>query len=156
MIRVEVSVPKSLLADIESVYTHLAEPVMVAVATETQHELSNLKPPPPPRGSMKFVSEKQRRFVMAAKARGDITVPYRRGIDRNSQRMNRSYRLVRAPRNIALTNSATYWPYVIGTQQAQIHKGRWKRVDEVIIKILRSSLVPDVVNSILRRRFGGS
>lgn len=155
MIRVEVSVPKSLLADIEGVYKHLAEPVMVAIATETQHELSNLKPPSPKQGAMKFVSEKQRRFVMAAMKRGDITVPYRRGIDKRSQRMNRSYRLVRAPQNIALTNSATYWPYVIGTQQAQIHKGRWKRVDEVIVKILRSNLVPDVVNSILRRRFGG-
>ena len=156
MIRVEVTIPKSLTADIGGIYKHLAEPVMVAVATETQHELTNLKPPRPPRGAMQYVSEKQRRFVMAAIQRGDITVPYKRGIDKRSQRMNRSYRLVRAPQNITLTNSATYWPYVIGIRQAPIHKGRWKRVDDVIVKILRSSLVPDVVNSILRKRFGGA
>lgn len=153
MIKVTVSVPKDLLANIQNIYKELAEPVMVAVAVETQNELMNLKPPRPARGSMKFVSEKQRRFVMASIANGSITVPYKRGIDKNSQRMNRSFKLIRAPRNVTLTNSASYWRYVIGSEQAQIHKGRWKTVDEVIVKVLKSGLVEDVTRQVINKKF---
>jgi len=151
--KVTVSIPKDLLANIQNIYKELAEPVMVAVATETQNDLMNLKPPRPAKGSMKFVSDRQRKFVMASIANGSITVPYKRGIDRNSQRMNRSFKLVRAPRSVQLTNSASYWKYVIGSEQAQIHKGRWKTVDEVVVNILKSGLVEDVTRKVINKRF---
>jgi hypothetical protein len=151
--KVTVSIPKNLIANIQNIYKELAEPVMVAVAVETQNELMNQKPPRAPRGAMRFVSDKQRKFVMASIANGDITVPYKRGIDKRSQRMNRSFKIVRSPRSVQLTNSASYWKYVIGSEQAHIHKGRWKTLDNVVIEVLRSGLIEDTVKTILRKRF---
>lgn len=152
--KVEVIIPKTLLADIKGVYNSVLEPTLIAVATEVQHELMNQKPPSPKRGSMQFVSERQRKFVMASIANGTIDVPYKRGISKQSQRMNRSFKLVRTPRDVTITNTASYWPYVIGYKQAQIHKGRWKTVDMAVDKVIRSGLVQDVVNSIISKKFG--
>lgn len=154
--KIEVVIPKTLLADIKSVYNDISEPTLVAVATQVQHELMNQKPPSPRRGSMQFASERQRRFVMASIQSGDITVPYKRGISKQSQRMNRSFKIVRTPRDVIITNTATYWPYVIGNKQAQIHKGRWKTVDMAVDKVLRSGIVQDTVNAIIRKKFGGN
>lgn len=151
--KIDVSIPRRLLANIHNIYKELAEPVMVAVAVDTQNELMNQKPPRVAKGAMRFVSEKQRKFVMASIASGAITVPYKRGIDRSSQRMNRSFKLVRSPRSVQLTNSASYAKYVIGSEQAKIHKGRWKTVDEVVVRVLRSGLVEDTVKTILQKRF---
>ena len=151
--KITIKVPKDLLANIKNIYKELNEPVMVAVAVETQNELMNQKPPPPARGSMRFVSDKQRKFVMASIARGDIVVPYKRGIAKSSQRMNRSFKLVRSPRAVELTNSASYWKYVIGNQQAKIHQGRWKTLDTAVEKVLRSRLIRDVVVDILKKKF---
>ncbi len=153
--KVEVVIPKTLLADIEGVYNTLLEPTLVAVATQVQHELMNQKPPPPRRGAMQFLSERQRRFVMASIKNGDITVPYKRGISKQSQRMNRSFKIMRTPRSVMITNTATYWQYVIGSRQARIHKGRWKTVDMAVSKVLNSGLVTDVVNAIIKKNFGG-
>lgn len=153
--KVEVVIPKTLLDDIKSVYKDISEPTLVAVATQVQHELMNQKPSPPRRGSMQFASEKQRRFVMASINNGDITVPYKRGISKQSQRMNRSFKIVRTPRDVMITNTATYWTYVIGSKQAQIHKGRWKTVDMAVTNVLKSGLVEDVVNDIIKKKFGG-
>lgn len=152
--KVQVIVPKDLLDDLHSVYKEIAEPVLVAVAVETQNELSNLKPPRPARGSMKFVSEKQRKFVMASIANGDIQVPYQRGIAKQSQRMNRSFKLVRAPSSVSITNSARYWEYVIGEKQAEIHKNRWKLASTVVDEVLKSGVVEETAQKIIDRQFG--
>jgi len=101
--------------------------VTLAYATQVQARLSENKPPPPARGSMKFVSVKQRRFVMAAISRGEITVPYvrGRGSPSLSEASNRAYTITLIGDEAILTSGASYAPYVVGDQQAQIHKGRW-------------------------------
>ena len=152
--KIEVKIPKNLLSDINNVYKTVSEPVLVGLATEVQHELMTQKPPPPRRGSMQFVSEAQRRFVMASIQRGDITVPYKRGIAKQSQRLNRSFKIVRSPREIVLTNSASYWSYVIGSQQAQIHKNRWRTATQMVDKVVRSGLLVDLLNTVITKKFG--
>lgn len=110
-------------------YYELVRGVTLAYGQAIQQELMEDKPPPPPRGAMRFVSEKQRRFVMAAKRRGEIKVPYVRGTGggtRGSEALNRSYRVDLEGDNAVLYSAASYAPYVIGDQQAQIHQGRWK------------------------------
>jgi hypothetical protein len=151
--RVEVVIPKGLLEKIHNTYKELAEPVLVAIATETQNELANLKPPPPARGSNRFVSEKQRRYVMAAIREGKIEVPYKRGSSPGSQRMSRSYRLVRAPNTVFLSNSATYVNYVVGEEQSRIHRGRWKRALDVATEVVESGLPESVINDIIKKKY---
>jgi len=93
-----------------------------------QGQLNEDKPPPPGAGSMKFKSEKQRRFVMANIRRGAITVPYVRGKGsslKGSEALNRSYRVDLQGDEATLSSGASYAPYVVGDQQADIHKGRW-------------------------------
>jgi len=68
--------------------------VTLGYAVLVQGQLNEDKPAPPARGSMKYKSEKQRRFVMANYKRGAITVPYKRGTGsglRGSETLNRSY-----------------------------------------------------------------
>jgi len=152
-VRVEVRIPKDLLSKIHNTYREIAEPVMVAVATETQHELANQKPPRPTKGAMRFASEKQRRYVMAAIREGKIEVPYRRGMSPGSQRMSRSYRIIKAPGTVYLTNSASYNQYVIGDQQARIHEGRWKTASTVAEDVMKSGLIEDVVGDIIKKHY---
>ena len=151
--RVEVVIPKGLLEKIHNTYKELAEPVLVAIATETQQELANLNPPPPARGSNRFVSEKQRRYVMAAIREGKIEVPYRRGSSPGSQRMSRSYRLVRAPNTVFLSNSASYANYVVGEEQSPIHRGRWKRALDVATEVVESGLPESVIDDIIKKKY---
>jgi hypothetical protein len=102
--------------------------VTLAFATQVQAKLNEDKPPPPALGSMKFKSVKQKRFVMAAYSRGEITVPYKRGTGsglRGSETLNRSYSITLNGDDAILTSAASYAPYVVGDQQADIHKGRW-------------------------------
>ncbi len=112
--------------------------VMTAYATMVQHELSNDKPPPPAPGSMKFVSDRQRRFVMANIREGSITVPYVRGRGnklRGSETLNRSYRLDLEGDTVMLKSSASYANYVVGDEQAPIHQGRWTTAREAAERI---------------------
>ncbi len=105
----------------------LIRTVTLGYATLTQAQLAENKPAPPKPGSMKFKSEKQRRFVMANIRRGAITVPYvrGRGSPSLSEASNRSYRVDLQGDEATLTSGASYAPYVVGDQQADIHKGRW-------------------------------
>lgn len=105
----------------------LIRTVTLAYATQVQARLSENKPPPPARGAMKFVSVKQRRFVMAAISRGEITVPYvrGRGSPSLSETSNRAYTITLNGDEAVLSSGASYAPYVVGDQQANIHKGRW-------------------------------
>lgn len=151
--QVEVKIPAHLILDIQAVYKNIAEPTLVGLATETQHKLMSQKPPPPGKGSGEFVSDKQRKYVMAAIREGRIEVPYRRGISPGTQRMNRSFKLFKAPSSVYLTNSASYWQFVIGGKQATIHQGRWGTVDKAQAEILRSGLPEKLVAKALRKYF---
>lgn len=112
-------------------YQELTRTVLLAYAQAVKQELMEEKPPPPARGSMRFKSEKQRRFVMAnwAGGKGRLKIPYVRGTGsglKGSESLNRSFRVDLEGDNAVLYSAASYAPYVIGDQQAEIHQGRWK------------------------------
>lgn len=110
-------------------YQELTRTVLLAYSQAVKQELMEEKPPPPARGSMKYKSEKQRRFVMAMISQGKIKVPYVRGTGgglKGSEALNRSFRVDLEGDNAVLYSAASYAPYVIGDQQADIHQGRWK------------------------------
>lgn len=152
--QVEVKIPPHLIADLQAIYKNVAEPVMVGLATETQHKLMSQKPRPPAEGSSGgFVSDKQRKFVMAAIREGRIEVPYRRGISPGTERMNRSFKIHKAPNTVYLVNTASYWSFVIGNQQATIHVGRWGTIEQVRDELLRSGLPEQLVAKALRKYF---
>jgi len=102
--------------------------VTTAYAEVVRDRMAEDRPRPPAPGSMVYKSERQRRFVMANIKEGKITVPYVRGRGnkmRGSETLNRSYRLDLDGDTVVMTSSASYAPYVVGDQQAQIHQGRW-------------------------------
>ena len=104
----------------------LIRTVTLGYSATVLDELYKDQPPRP--GSMKFKSEKQRRFVMANIRSGNITVPYKRGTGstlKGSEALNRSYRADLQGDEAVLVSAASYAPYVVGDQQADIHKGRW-------------------------------
>ena len=150
---IRVKMAPELLTNIRTIFESLSEPMLVGLATEMQDMLSSQKPAPPRQGSGNFVSDKQRKFVMAAIRNGEIDVPYKRGVSPGSQRMNRSFKIKKAPSAVSVTNSASYWKYVIGNQQASIHQGRWTTVDKVRGELLRSGLPEKLVTKILRKYF---
>lgn len=111
-------------------YQELTRTVLLAYGQAVKQELMEDKPPPPAPGSMKYKSEKQRRFVMAMIREGQIKVPYVRGTGgglKGSEALNRSFRVDLEGDNAVLYSAASYAPYVIGDQQADIHQGRWKK-----------------------------
>ena len=112
-------------------YAELTRTVLLAYGQAVKQELMEEKPPPPAQGSMRFKSEKQRRFVMAnwAGGKGRLRIPYVRGTGsglKGSESLNRSFRVDLEGDNAVLYSAASYAPYVIGDQQAEIHQGRWK------------------------------
>ena len=111
-------------------YQELTRTVLLAYGQAVKQELMEDKPPPPAPGSMRYKSEKQRRFVMAMIREGKIKVPYVRGTGgelKGSEALNRSFRVDLEGDNAVLYSAASYAPYVIGDQQAEIHQGRWKK-----------------------------
>lgn len=119
-----------MIADVSlGQYQELTRTVLLAYGQAVKQELMEDKPPPPAPGSMKYKSEKQRRFVMAMIREGKIKVPYVRGTGgglKGSEALNRSFRVDLEGDNAVLYSAASYAPYVIGDQQAEIHQGRWK------------------------------
>lgn len=128
-----------ILADVAlGRYYDMVRRVTLAYGQAIQQELMEDKPSPPPRGSMRFKSEKQRRFVMASIRKGTIKVPYQRGKGggvQGSNGLNRSFRVDLEGDNAVLYSTASYAPYVIGDQQADIHKGRWKTATDAATTI---------------------
>lgn len=121
------------------------------VAAFTQRELIGNNPPAPPRGSGRFVSDKQRRYVMMLVSKG--LVPYVRGRGK-STRLNRSYLILpELIANYVLVSTASYAPYVIGDKQADIHKGRWITAVEAAEKVQRSGEVQAMIQTALRSLF---
>jgi hypothetical protein len=119
-----------VLADVSlGQYQELVRTVLVAYGQAVRQELMEDKPRPPSKGAMVYKSERQRRFVMAMISQKKIKVPYVRGAGSGltgSQTLNRSFRIDLEGDTAVLRSAASYAPYVIGDQQAQIHQGRWK------------------------------
>ena len=89
-------------------------------------------PEPPGPGSFKgFVSDKQRRWFFAALRRGEITVPYVR-----TGTLGRRWekKVTASPDGVdgTIGNDTEYAPFVQGSQQAQIHQGRWETIEQVL------------------------
>lgn len=77
---------------------------------------------------MKWKSEKQRRFVMAAIRSGDIEVPYHR-----TGNLSASYQKQPLADGLALVSNAAYAGYVRGggPDQAEYHKGNWHTHEQI-------------------------
>lgn len=137
-----------VLADVSlEKYQKLTEVAMTGFATEVMAALKIDKPRPPTPGSMRFVSDKQRRFVMAAIRRGDIRVPYVRASTKTigSANLQASYRINKTGADVQLVSDAPYANYVIGDQQAEIHKGRWKTSREAVEEVISTGTLDAVV-----------
>lgn len=128
-------------------YQKLTEVAMTGFATEVMAALKIDKPRPPTPGSMRFVSEKQRRFVMAMIKQGRIQVPYVRASTKSfgSANLQASYRINKAGADVQLVSDAPYANYVIGDQQAEIHKGRWKTSREAVEEVISTGTLDAVV-----------
>ena len=137
-----------VLADISlEKYQKLTEVAMTGFATEVMAALKIDKPRPPTPGSMRFVSEKQRRFVMAMIKQGRIQVPYVRASTKSfgSANLQASYRINKTGADVQLVSDAPYANYVIGDQQAQIHQGRWKTSREAVEEVISTGTLDAVV-----------
>ena len=109
-------------------YREAVRQITLAYAKSVEGKIQIQKPPPPKKGAQVYKSEKQRRFVMAMISQGKIKVPYVRGRGNTlaaSQSLSQSYRVNLDGDTAVITSDATYAPYVIGDQQAEIHKKRW-------------------------------
>lgn len=128
-------------------YQKLTEVVMTGFATEVMAALKIDKPRPPTPGSMRFVSEKQRRFVMAMIKQGRIQVPYVRASTKSfgSANLQASYRINKTGQDVQLVSDAPYANYVIGDQQAQIHQGRWKTSREAVQEVIDTGTLAALV-----------
>ena len=77
-----------------------------------------------------FISEKQRRYVMARIAEGTI----RPGMPNRSQRFASSWKVVGYGRNSIIANETPYGPYLVGdSSQSSMHqKIGWKKLGDTI------------------------
>ena len=82
-----------------------------------------------------YWTAKQRRFFFAALRRGEIDVPYRRGLSPRSERLMQRWAVSyeNGGRTAIVGNNASYAPLVHGLpgQQSLYHAGNWKRIDEI-------------------------
>lgn len=116
------------------------------------------RPPPPAPGSMKYKSEKQRRFVQAAIKKGAIVVPYVRGRGsklRGSETQNRSYRVDLEGDYVVLSSSASYAPYLVGDEQAAIHQRRWTTARQASDRIESNGKLQSIVDLVFDKTLGG-
>jgi hypothetical protein len=125
----EVMLEVEVIANISlGAYREAVRQITLAYAKSVEGEIQIQKPPPPKKGAQVYKSEKQRRFVMAMISQGKIKIPYVRGRGNTlaaSQSLSQSYRVNLDGDTAVITSDATYAPYVIGDQQAEIHKKRW-------------------------------
>lgn len=122
----------------------IIQAVSLNYATEVMSRMVMAIPRPPVRGSMKYKSEKQRRFVMAAIKRGDINVPYIRGKGNRlnpSRDLNQSYRIDTIGTDAILMSSAPYAKYVVGDSQAEIHQDRWMTAKQAADEVESEGLI---------------
>ena len=135
----------------------LQENVLPVVAGLAVTELIKNDPPPPARGSAPgFVSDRQRKFVMAGKRNGTIQIPYVRGRGAGkSQKLNRSYLVLRGTiAESQVVSTASYAQYVVGNKQAPIHQGRWLTTDDIAKRMEESGQIKTVVEQAVNEIFG--
>jgi len=128
----------------------MIQAVSLNYATEVMSRMVMAIPRPPARGSMRYKSEKQRRFVMAAIKRGDIKVPYIRGTGSKlnpSRDLNQSYRIDTIGTDAILMSSAPYAKYVVGDSQAEIHKDRWLTATQAADEVHRDGVIDYLVQT---------
>lgn len=102
----------------------MARAIGVAVAEETRNIFARY--PPASHARQPFKSAKQRAFVMAAIKRGDIVIPYRRGIDPRSETLGRKWQIEPETDGATLINTASYSDLVhTKGKQAKYHQGNW-------------------------------
>ena len=126
--------------------------VGLAYAEVVRDRMAEDRPRPPAEGTMKFKTERQRRFVMANIKSGKITVPYVRGRGnklRGSETLNRSYRVDLQGDTVVLTSSASYAPYVVGDQQASIHQGRWTTARQAADEVKQRGDLQHIVTTVM-------
>lgn len=131
--------------------------VTLQYAQSVQGILLTDKPEPPAPGSMTFKTDKQRRFVMASIREGRIKVPYVRGRGntlQGSQSLSQSYRVRLDDDEAVLTSAASYAPYVVGDQQAQIHQGRWTTATQAADRIKQSGELQYIVTKVMENLNG--
>lgn len=93
----------------------------MASAVADENVLPALRQYPPQSGKkMTFVSEKQRRYVMAAIRSGAIQVPYHR-----TNRYGTSFQKQVIPDGIAAVSQLSYAPFVRGPSQSPYHRDTW-------------------------------
>ena len=135
----------------------LQENVLPVVAGLAVTELIKNDPPPPARGSAPgFVSDRQRKFVMAGYRKGTIQIPYVRGRGAGkSQKLNRSYLVLRGTiAESQVVSTASYAQYVVGNKQAPIHQGRWLTTDDIAKRMQDSGQIKTVVEQAVNEIFG--
>ena len=145
---------KNLATNLTHRVADVVTTVSLAYAKEVEGRLLKATPPKPKPGSMVWKSEKQRRFVMAMIAQGKIKVPYERGQGnglRGSQSLNRGYRVDKEGLEAVLYNAASYAPYVVGDQQAQIHQGRWATAMQIAADIARDGTLDQVTRDAIQK-----
>ena len=135
----------------------LTTDVLEIVAGFAISEIGNNLPPPPQKGAQKFVSDKQRRYVMAMINKGVIKVPYvRGGRAAGSENLVHSMYVMRESINsVMVVSSAHYAPYVIGNQQAPIHQNRWLTGEQAAERLIDNGTIDRIVNDAIRSAFGG-
>lgn len=135
----------------------LTTDVLEVVAGFAISEIGNNLPPPPQKGAQQFVSDKQRRFVMAMINKGVIKVPYvRGGRAAGSENLVHSMYVMReSVSSVMVVSTAAYAPYVIGDKQAPIHQNRWLTGEQAAERLIDNGTVDRIVSDAIRTAFGG-
>lgn len=105
---------------------------LAAAAVELAGEMKRY--PPVRRGPQPFKTRKQQRAFFAMLKSGEIDVPYRRGMSRNSKKLGQSWTTQASNQGFTQTvgTAVSYAKWVVGTSQSGYHKQTgWKRVDVV-------------------------
>ena len=140
-----------LVEDMRSLTTDVLE---ITAGFAISEILDNI-PPLPQQGAQKFVSAKQRRYVMAMISKGVIKVPYvRGGRAAGSENLTKSMYVMRESiDSVMVVSTARYAPYVIGDQQATIHQGRWLTGEQAAQRLIDNGTIDRIVNDAVAKAF---
>ena len=110
---------------------HITRRVAYKWAQHTRAILKSQPYPPKNTQRMRWVSERQRRYVMAAIRRGDIQVPYQR-----TGNLANRWSATQTQDGATLQNTADYAHWVVGDLkgggQYWMHRNRWYRARVII------------------------
>ena len=150
---------------IENAALHLTEKVkqaqqvaMATIAEIAKTRMNKEKPAEPIPGSMQWVSAKQERFVKRMFAMGKMK-KYMRGRGNGlpwqpSKALNNSYVVMKEQMGeVSIISTAAYARYVVGYEQSQIHRGRWKMGSEVAQQLMNSGIVAKIVQEAIASAF---